>query len=153
VHDGQSRRVQEQGWLKGGQAGDVWKMEAELRAGAMGFEEGYVSNVEAKKWEKVSVSRLAPSSPPKLADSLPHCRMVSEQAKAKDTTIFKQLTTSWALTPQAPVAGRPLTKVELYIAYAFVSPFHAAAVSSVWEKVSGMMIGGFEKRMGDVYGR
>ncbi|ORY90657.1 hypothetical protein BCR35DRAFT_274611 [Leucosporidium creatinivorum] len=128
VHEGQSRSVQEQGWLKGGQEGEVWQMEAELKIGAMGFEEGYVSKVEAKKWEKVS-------------------------ATAKDTTIFKHLTTSWALTPQPPSAGRPLTKVDLYLAYAFISPFHAAAVSAMWEKVSGMMIGGFEKRVGDVYGR
>lgn len=31
-------------------------MEAELKVGAMGFDEGYVSIVEAKKWQSVSVS-------------------------------------------------------------------------------------------------
>lgn len=86
-----------------------------------------------------------------LIRSAPH--VAHRQATAKDTSIFKHLTTSWALTPQASTAGRPLTKVDLYLAYAFISPFHAAAVSSMWEKVSGMMIGGFEKRVGDVYGR
>lgn len=78
MHEGQSRSVQEQGWLKGGQPGDVWQMEAELKAGAMGFEEGYVSKVEAKKWKGVSVNRLAPSSPPKLANSLPPTPMLPD---------------------------------------------------------------------------
>lgn len=56
VHDGQTRSIEEQGWLKGGAEGEQWLLEAELKAGAMGFEEGYVSKVEAKKWERVSVS-------------------------------------------------------------------------------------------------
>lgn len=33
-------------------------MDAELRAGAMGFEEGYVSTVEAVKFRSVSVRRF-----------------------------------------------------------------------------------------------
>jgi hypothetical protein len=34
----------------------MWDLEAELKIGAMGYEEGYVSKVQSKKWEYVSVS-------------------------------------------------------------------------------------------------
>lgn len=49
-------RVGEKAWLHKEGAGDVWDLEAELKIGAMGYEEGYVSKVQSKKWEYVSVS-------------------------------------------------------------------------------------------------
>ena len=54
------RPVTEKGWLRPG-AGERWEMDAELRIGAMGFEEGYVSRVEAEKerWVKVNVPAYA----------------------------------------------------------------------------------------------
>ncbi|KAK4703029.1 coenzyme Q-binding protein COQ10, partial [Phenoliferia sp. Uapishka_3] len=119
--------------LKEGVEGEKWEMQAELRAGAMGFEEGYVSKVEAEKFKFVS-------------------------ARASNSTLFKHLHSSWTLTPLSvpPTAAnrnRPNTKVDLYLAYAFSSPLHAVVVSSAWEKVSGMMIDGFEKRLGTIYGK
>lgn len=45
----------EKGWLKGGRAGEAWELRGELQIGAMGFQEGYVSTVQAQKWQKVSV--------------------------------------------------------------------------------------------------
>ena len=66
VLEGQARPTREKGWLKGGSPGEHWELEAELKAGAMGYEEGYVSKVEAKKWERVSVS-LPDLRPPQLS--------------------------------------------------------------------------------------
>ena len=44
-------------WLggQGEQEGERWEMDAELRIGAMGYEEGYVSLVETRKWDSVQV--------------------------------------------------------------------------------------------------
>lgn len=77
------------------------------------------------------------------------------QATAKDSSLFKHLVTQWTLSPLAHSSsdGRPRTKVDLSLAYAFASPFHAAAASTVWERVSGMMVGGFEGRVESVYGK
>ncbi|SCV72680.1 BQ2448_4217 [Microbotryum intermedium] len=123
----QARSVEAREWLGGGQPGEVWDLQGELQVGAMGYQEGYVSHIRAKKWESVF-------------------------ATANKSNIFKHLETKWSLT-QLPTRGQvPRTKVELYIAYSFISPFHAAAVSALWEKVSGLMIDGFEKRVKAVYG-
>lgn len=84
--------------------------------------------------------------------SLTRTSLFSHQANAKDTSIFKHLETSWKLTPLS--SGRsPRTRVDLYLAYSFISPFHAMAASATFEKVSPMMIYGFEKRVQYVYGR
>jgi coenzyme Q-binding protein COQ10 len=48
----------EKGWLKDQMEceSEQWDLEAELKIGAMGYEEGYVSRVELKKWSSVTVS-------------------------------------------------------------------------------------------------
>lgn len=143
--------VADKGWLRGTQ-GERWKMDGELRIGAMGFDEGYVSLVEMEKdkWVKVRflsflfVSRLSRS--PSLA-----------QATAKDATMFRHLSTIWSFSPSpspspSTPSSAPQTKVDLYLAYAFTSPLHAAAIQSVWDKVSGLMVEKFEKRVRDVHG-
>lgn len=50
--------LSQKGWLdvKEGQEGDKWVMDAELRIGAMGFDEGYVSKVEMVKPTSVKVT-------------------------------------------------------------------------------------------------
>lgn len=49
--------VRDKEWLggQGEQEGERWEMDAELRIGAMGYEEGYVSLVETRKWDSVQV--------------------------------------------------------------------------------------------------
>lgn len=39
--------------------GEAWQLEAELRIGAMGYDEGYVSIVDARKFKSVSVCLLS----------------------------------------------------------------------------------------------
>jgi coenzyme Q-binding protein COQ10 len=46
-------------WLDGGSEGDVHHLKAKLRIGFMGFDEAYVSQVEARKWSMVKVGRLS----------------------------------------------------------------------------------------------
>ncbi|KAM0749962.1 hypothetical protein T439DRAFT_326846 [Meredithblackwellia eburnea MCA 4105] len=121
---GKTSKTSEKGWLKDGQEGEKWDLEAELRVGAMGFEEGYVSKVETVKWKEVT-------------------------AQAKDSTIFSHLLTKWSLSP-VPTSPSETTNVSLHLSYSFSSPLHAAVVSAAWEKVAGLMIDGFEKRVRDV---
>lgn len=61
----QVARTESKSWLKNdGRDGDEWELEAELRVGAMGFQESYVSKVRAKKFQLVSVSAGTPSQMP-----------------------------------------------------------------------------------------
>ncbi|GJN88053.1 hypothetical protein Rhopal_001009-T1 [Rhodotorula paludigena] len=120
--------LQEKGWLRPGD-GERWEMDGELKIGAMGFEEGYVSLVEMEKsrWVK---------------------------ATAKDATMFRHLSTLWSFTPTpSSSASSPQSRVDLYLSYAFTSPLHAAAIQSVWDKVSALMVEKFEQRVRDVHGR
>ncbi|KPV77075.1 uncharacterized protein RHOBADRAFT_42286 [Rhodotorula graminis WP1] len=128
--------VAERGWLKPGPEGERWDMDGELRIGAMGFDEGYVSLVEMEKHKWV-------------------------KATAKDASMFRHLSTVWSFSPAPPSsssssstpASSPSTRVDLYLSYAFASPLHAAAIQSVWDKVSALMVDRFEKRVGDVHGK
>lgn len=52
--------LNEKGWLNlnDNNEGELFELEAELKIGAMGYNESYISLVKAKKWESVSVSIL-----------------------------------------------------------------------------------------------
>ncbi|GAA6006115.1 hypothetical protein JCM10207_000528 [Rhodosporidiobolus poonsookiae] len=122
------QNVGEKGWLS--DAGEQrWEMDAELRIGAMGFDEGYVSLVEVDKGKWV-------------------------KATAKDASMFRHLSTLWSFSP-APTSSpsTPQTKVDLSLAYQFTSPLHAAAISTVWDKISALMVEKFEERVRAVHGR
>ncbi|BGP53494.1 hypothetical protein JCM8202_001138 [Rhodotorula sphaerocarpa] len=122
------RPLSEKGWLRPGAPGERWEMDAELRIGAMGFEEGYVSRVEADKERSV-------------------------KATSKDASMFRHLSTDWSFAPTSTSQPTdPQTRVDLYLAYAFASPIHAAAIQSVWDKVSTLMVEKFEQRVRQVHG-
>ncbi|GAA6064232.1 hypothetical protein JCM10212_006361 [Sporobolomyces blumeae] len=119
-----------------GRGDERWVMDAELRIGAMGFDEGYVSRVELDKGKSV-------------------------KATAKDASMFRHLVNVWSFTPLSTSSSssssstpdqRPKTQVDLSLEYAFTSPLHAAAISAVWDKVSALMVDKFEQRVRDVYG-
>ncbi|GAA5959107.1 hypothetical protein JCM3765_006344 [Sporobolomyces pararoseus] len=124
-----STNLAEKGWLRAdeGQKGQKWVMDAELRIGAMGFDEGYVSRVE------MEIPRTV-------------------KATAKDTSMFRHLVNVWTFTPLSS-SSRPQTQVDLSLEYAFTSPLHAAAISTVWDKVSALMVQKFEERVAQVHGR
>ncbi|GAA6034977.1 hypothetical protein JCM8097_002123 [Rhodosporidiobolus ruineniae] len=121
--------VAQKGWLNAENGDERWEMDAELRIGAMGFDEGYVSLVEMHKGKWV-------------------------KATAKDASMFRHLSTLWTFTPSpsSSPSSAPLTKVDLALAYQFTSPLHAAAISTVWDKVSALMVQKFEDRVRAVHG-
>ncbi|BGP19011.1 hypothetical protein JCM10213v2_007091 [Rhodosporidiobolus nylandii] len=125
----EQRPVEQRGWLKEGE-GEQWEMDAELRIGAMGFDEGYVSLVEMDKGKWV-------------------------KATAKDASMFRHLSTLWRFTPQpsSPSSANPQTLVDLSLAYQFTSPLHAAAISAVWDKISALMVQKFQERVEVVHGK
>ncbi|TNY20078.1 hypothetical protein DMC30DRAFT_352887 [Rhodotorula diobovata] len=117
----------DRGWLRPGQ-GERWEMDGELRIGAMGFDEGYVSLVELEKAKWV-------------------------KATAKDASMFRHLSTLWSFAPTASSqSSNPKSRVDLYLSYAFTSPLHAAAIQTVWDKISALMVEKFEQRVRDVHG-
>ncbi|GAA5871844.1 hypothetical protein JCM8547_003285 [Rhodosporidiobolus lusitaniae] len=119
----EKRPLAEKGWLvQPGEAGERWEMDAELRIGAMGFDEGYVSLVEMDKGKWV-------------------------KATAKDASMFRHLSNLWTFTPVPSSPQQPQTKVDLHLVYQFTSPLHAAAMSAVWDKVSALMVQKFEERV------
>jgi coenzyme Q-binding protein COQ10 len=142
--------VAKKGWLLGSE-GDRWEMDAELRIGAMGFDEGYVSLVEMELGRWVKVRFFLFSFPSSL---FAHPTFLL-QATAKDASMFRHLSTLWSFTPISPPTptAHPQTKVDLNLAYQFTSPLHAAAMSAVWDKVSALMVQKFEERVQKVHGR
>lgn len=67
--------------------------------------------------------------------------------------MFRHLATIWSFAPtQTSQPSNPQTKVNLYLAYAFASPIHAAAIQTVWDKVSALMVEKFEQRVKQVHG-
>lgn len=86
------------------------------------------------------------------------------QAVASSTPLFKTLVTTWTFRPPArtvdaaasgdlppPEESRP-TLVTLSIRYSFNSQAHAAASRLFLGRVSGLMVGAFEKRVRELYG-
>jgi len=70
--------------------------------------------------------------------------------------MFRHLVNIWTFTPlpSSPSSSdRPQTQVDLSLEYAFTSPLHAAALSTVWDKVSALMVQKFEERVGKVHGK
>ncbi|KAK1224387.1 hypothetical protein PQX77_012683 [Marasmius sp. AFHP31] len=116
--------------------GVPYKMEAELTAGFLSFQESYVSEVTCVPYESV-------------------------QAVAKSSTpLFTSLSTTWRFQPVASPripqnpshGGNAETLVTLDLAYAFSNPIHAAVSSTFFSQVSKQMVNAFENRCAEVYG-
>jgi len=102
-------------------------VEHELTVGFLSFEERYVSRVTCRPTS--SVQAVAASSTP----------------------LFTTLDTTWRFQPDS---GSPRsTIVTLDITWAFANPIHAAVSSAFFGQVSKLMVGAFEKRALEVYGK
>lgn len=104
---------------------------------------------------------------------------VAFQAEAAPSNLFKVLRTTWTLSPSPSNAPHPSkslphsapslstpgdpaqnsqekqedpTLVSIDLAYEFANPLYAAAASSAFQRVSGKIMGAFEKRVREVYG-
>jgi coenzyme Q-binding protein COQ10 len=67
--------------------------------------------------------------------------------------MFRHLVNVWSFTPLSSSSSQPQTQVDLSLEYAFTSPLHAAAISSVWDKVSALMVQKFEDRVANIHGK
>lgn len=54
-----ARLAREQAWLRSGVEGEEWEMKAQLRIGALNFNEAYTSKVTTRNWDTVTVSPSA----------------------------------------------------------------------------------------------
>lgn len=67
--------------------------------------------------------------------------------------MFRHLSTLWSFAPTpSSQSSNPQSRVDLYLSYAFTSPLHAAAIQTVWDKISALMVEKFEQRVRDVHG-
>lgn len=173
--------MEDQPWLdlENGQ-GDTHKMDHEMRIGAMGFDEQWISHVTCEKFRQVSVGSS-------LAMSLPRCgttklNLVILQAESNPSGLFKALRTTWTLSPALsntphpssqplPQGSAPLsnpgqasnkagphddntgpTLVSIDLAWQFANPLYAAAAGTAFQRVSGKIMGAFEKRAKEIHG-
>lgn len=127
-------------WSPPDASGRRWPALADLHVGWGGFDEKFTSRLRCVPG--VSVEARSGGSAGDGDDSGP----------AKDaSSVFKTLETLWSLTPvkTQPAATTPSTEVRLTITFEFVNPLYAAVSAAVSDKMAGLMIEAFEKRVHD----
>ncbi|KAK1968446.1 polyketide cyclase/dehydrase and lipid transporter [Colletotrichum eremochloae] len=130
----QSRVTQ---WTAPDASGRRWPAQADLRVGWGGFEETFTSRlhcVPGKSVEAVSGADVEGASPGNGGEG---------------GAVFRSLVTKWQLRPLTSGTG---TEVDLVIRFQFANPLYSAVSAAVSEKVAGVMIQAFEKRVKAVLG-
>ncbi|KAK1989422.1 polyketide cyclase/dehydrase and lipid transporter [Colletotrichum cereale] len=130
----QSRVTQ---WTAPDASGRRWPAQADLRVGWGGFEETFTSKlhcVPGKSVEAVSGADVEGASPGNGGEG---------------GAVFRSLVTKWQLRPLASGTG---TEVDLVIRFQFANPLYSAVSAAVSEKVAGVMIQAFEKRVKAILG-
>ncbi|KAK6219702.1 polyketide cyclase/dehydrase and lipid transporter [Colletotrichum tabaci] len=125
----QSRVTQ---WTSPDVSGRRWPAQADLRVGWGGFEETFTSRlhcVPGKSVEAVSGADVEGSSPGNGGEG---------------GAVFRSLVTKWQLRPLSSGTG---TEVDLVIRFQFANPLYSAVSAAVSDKVAGVMIQAFEKRV------
>ncbi|KAJ0167179.1 Coenzyme Q-binding protein coq10, mitochondrial [Colletotrichum tanaceti] len=125
----QSRVTQ---WTSPDASGRRWPSQADLRVGWGGFEETFTSRlhcVPGKSVEAVSGADVEGSSPGNGGEG---------------GAVFRSLVTKWQLRPLTSGTG---TEVDLVIRFQFANPLYSAVSAAVSDKVAGVMIQAFEKRV------
>ncbi|PTB62772.1 hypothetical protein BBK36DRAFT_1162558 [Trichoderma citrinoviride] len=120
-------------WSPPDASGRRWPALADLHVGWGGFDEVFTSRLRCVPG--VSVEARSGGS--------------AGDGPAKDaSSVFKTLETLWYLTPVArQSAATPSTEVRLTIQFEFVNPLYAAVSAAVSDKIAGLMIEAFEKRV------
>ncbi|KAK2065667.1 polyketide cyclase/dehydrase and lipid transporter [Colletotrichum caudatum] len=130
----QSRVTQ---WTAPDASGRRWPLQADLRVGWGGFEETFTSRlhcVPGKSVEAVSGADVEGASPGNGGEG---------------GAVFRSLVTKWQLRPLTSGTG---TEVDLVIRFQFANPLYSAVSAAVSEKVAGVMIQAFEKRVKAILG-
>ncbi|WYZ38937.1 hypothetical protein EsH8_III_000851 [Colletotrichum jinshuiense] len=131
----QSRVTQ---WTAPDDNGRKWPTQADLRVGWGGFEETFTSRLRCVPGESVE------------AISGADVEGASPGYGGEGGAVFKSLVTQWQLRPLTSGTG---TEVDLVIRFQFANPLYSAVSAAVSEKVAGVMIQAFEKRVKAVLGR
>ncbi|KAL6852040.1 dehydrase and lipid transport domain-containing protein [Trichoderma novae-zelandiae] len=119
-------------WSPPDASGRRWPALADLHVGWGGFDEAFTSRLRCVPG--VSVEARSGGS--------------AEDGPARDaSSVFKTLETMWYLTPVARQSAAPSTEVRLTIKFEFVNPLYAAVSAAVSDKMAGLMIEAFEKRV------
>ncbi|KAH8926460.1 cyclase/dehydrase [Atractiella rhizophila] len=103
-----------------------FQLRAELKVGFMTFQERYESTVECRRWDLV-------------------------KATSNNASLFKHLSTTWALRPHPTLKNS--TIVDFSLCYSFASPVYASVSSVFFDKVSSQMVNAFQSRCEKIYGR
>ncbi|KAK2028505.1 polyketide cyclase/dehydrase and lipid transporter [Colletotrichum zoysiae] len=130
----QSRVTQ---WTAPDASGRRWPLQADLRVGWGGFEETFTSRlhcVPGTSVEAVSGADVEGASPGNGGEG---------------GAVFRSLVTKWQLRPLTSGTG---TEVDLVIRFQFANPLYSAVSAAVSEKVAGVMIQAFEKRVKAILG-
>ncbi|TDZ74224.1 Coenzyme Q-binding protein coq10 [Colletotrichum trifolii] len=125
-------------WSAPDETGRKWPTQADLRVGWGGFEETFTSKlrcVPGESVEAISGADVAGASPGNGGEG---------------GAVFRSLVTKWQLRPLTSGTG---TEVDLVIRFQFANPLYSAVSAAVSEKVAGVMIQAFEKRVQSVLGR
>lgn len=64
-----------------------------------------------------------------------------------DEGLFSHLSTKWQLVPRDGTSSNTETEVNLDIRFRFQNPVHTVMMSAVEDKVAGVMIEAFERRI------
>lgn len=151
-------------WSRPDDTGKKWPSEALLSVGWKGFEESFTSKIYCVPG--TIVEAVGGSTQTKLSrEELSHYDLNdSNNSKASNENgILNHLLTRWTIRPfpfkpPPPGKGSPLgstketvpedrTEVTLAIEYQFSNPMYSAMSGAVADKVAGVMIEAFEKRV------
>lgn len=117
--------------------------------------------MEARSGAKYAVAAQSPSttSPTQISGSNPrHGSNGDKISGIDDEGIFEYLSTRWKLVPvQSGRNGEvgmstPQTRVDLEIRFKFRNQLHAAMMSAVEDRMAGLMVEAFEKRIRELEG-
>ncbi|OHE95898.1 polyketide cyclase/dehydrase and lipid transporter [Colletotrichum orchidophilum] len=117
--------------------GRKWPTQADLRVGWGGFEETFTSRlhcIPGSSVEAISGADVEGASPGNGGEG---------------GAVFRSLVTKWQLRPLTSGTG---TEVDLVIRFQFANPLYSAVSAAVSEKVAGVMIEAFQKRVKAVLG-
>ncbi|KAK1659485.1 dehydrase and lipid transport-domain-containing protein [Colletotrichum godetiae] len=117
--------------------GRRYPTQADLRVGWGGFEETFTSRLHCVPGESVE------------AISGADVEGASPGNGGEGGAVFRSLVTKWQLRPLTTGTG---TEVDLVIRFQFANPLYSAVSAAVSEKVAGVMIEAFQKRVKAVLG-
>ncbi|KAF2435188.1 hypothetical protein EJ08DRAFT_646073 [Tothia fuscella] len=155
-------------WSRPDSNGKKWPSEAKITVGFKGFQESFTSKIYCAPGSIVeAVGGGAKTGIPDSELGHYDLNTPSEKTSNDENGILTHLLTRWSVRPfpfkPPPREGSALqgtkhtvpedrTEVTLNIEFQFSNPVYSAMSGAVADRVAGVMIEAFEKRVGDVLG-